>query len=124
DAGDDSDDLYGAAYENVVFRDSAQDGHLGDTLDESSAQFETDLDLIAAPLESRLRFLVTLSQAWEDVAENYAGAPRTVTGRPTSDLPASRNAMSDERVAAFKHWEERNALLLADMGALMEQLAA
>jgi hypothetical protein len=124
EAGDDSDDLYGAAYENVVFRDSAQDGHLGDTMDESSAQFETDLDLIAAPLESRLRFLVTLSQAWEGVAENCAGAPRTVTGRPTSDLPSSRAAMTDEQVAVFKHWDERNALLLADMGALMEQLAA
>src|SRR5262245_27568212 len=78
-AGTEEDDegeetLYGAAYENVVFRDSAQDGHQGDTLDESSPHFETDLDLIAAPLETRLRFLVALAQAREAVAETMAGA--------------------------------------------------
>lgn len=118
------DALYGAAYENVVFRDSAQDGHAGDLLDESGAQFETDLDLIAAPLETRMRFLVTLSQAWEQVAELFSGIPRTVAGPPVPAATAGRRAPTAEQLEAMRHWELRNDRLLAEMGGLMEDLAA
>jgi hypothetical protein len=121
-ADDESETLYGAAYENVVFRDSAQDGHMGDTLDESSAQHETDLDLIAAPLEARMRFLVTLSQAWGLVAEVLWGHPQ----KPGARWPgAARLAQSPagEQMESLRHWEDKNDAWLADLGGLMEDLA-
>ncbi|MGE5191032.1 MAG: hypothetical protein ACM3U2_00930, partial [Deltaproteobacteria bacterium] len=119
---EETDALYGAAYENVVFRDSAQDGHTGDTMDESGPQFETDLDLIALPLETRLRFLVTVSQAWESVAEILAGVPRRGTPDRPAGAPAVRPLM-DEKLEAIRHWEKRNDNVLADMGRLMDDLA-
>ncbi len=124
EAADDPDAIYGAAYENVVFRDSAQDGHAGDTVDESGSQFETDLDLIATPLETRLRFLVTLSQAWGAVAEFLAGVPRHDGAAPAKDRPQTRPAPTVEQVEVLCHWEERNDHLLADIGGLMDELAA
>ncbi len=121
---EDPDALYGAAYENVVFRDSAQDGHVGDTVDESSSQFETDLDLIAAPLEMRMRFLVTLAQAQEGVVEFLFGVVSAKPFGSTLESPAIRPALVDEQIEAVRHWEERNDRLLTDLGGLMEELAA
>lgn len=124
EAADDPEALYGAAYENVVFRDSAQDGHVGDTVDESGSQFETDLDLIAVPLETRIRFLVTLSQAWESVTELLTGSPRSVPASLAPDSPPAGRAPTDEQVDVLRHWQERNDNFLADVGTLMEDLAA
>lgn len=126
---DDPDEIYGAAYENVVFRDSAQDGHTGDTVDDSEGQFETDLDLMAAPLDQRLRFLVTLSQAWGAVAGVLSG-----DGSLSPDAPARESAAegesrrfhapTNEQLEALRHWEERNERLLAGVTRLMEDLAS
>src|SRR5262249_28983516 len=91
---DDPDAIYGAAYENVVFRDSAQDGHSGDTVDDSGAQFETDLDRIAVPLETRIRFLVTLSQAWDAVTVGLKGLTRGAAAGQPPDGPDVRSAPS------------------------------
>ncbi len=102
DPADEEESLYGAAYENVVFRDSAQDGHLGDTVDDSNPQYDTDLDLIANPLESRMRFLVTISQAWGGVAEWLAGGMRsgrflspTARRRPPARRPTNKSKCCD-----------------------------
>lgn len=117
------DSLYGAAYENVVFRDSAQDGHTGDTMDDSTSQYDTDLDLIANPLESRMRFLVTISQAWGGVAEWLAGGMRSGLV-PQPDGPSSAGPPTPEQLEVLRHWEERNDAWLTDLGGLMEDLAA
>ncbi len=122
-APDDPDSIYGAAYENVVFRDSAQDGNVGDTVDESPSQFETDLDRIAVPLETRIRFLVTLSQAWESVAELLMGEKSGAPGKPTSGPPPAPRVPSGEQVEVLRHWQERNDAYLADIMGLMEDLA-
>jgi hypothetical protein len=116
--------LYGAAYENFVFRDSAQDGHTGDTMDDSGPQFETDLDLIALPLETRLRYLVTVSQAWETMAGSGARFARRAASAESPGGPAPRAAPTAEQLEVFRHWEKRNDDVLADMEKLMEELAA
>lgn len=125
---DESETLYGAAYENVVFRDSAQDGHLGDTVDESNSQFETDLDLLAVPLETRMRFLVTLSQAWGLVAEVLSGtATKSGSRKPGARAQAAHPAKTpptDEQLEALRHWEDKNDAWLVDLGGLMEDLAS
>lgn len=88
------DPTFSAAYESVVYRDSAQDGHFGDTVDESGALFDTDLDLICQPIELRLRFLVALSQSWKSAGE-WGLTPNPAR---TADDVARRQA-------AVGHWE-------------------
>jgi hypothetical protein len=123
ETANDEDSLYGAAYENVVFRDSAQDGHSSDTMDDSNSQYDTDLDLLANPLESRMRFLVTISQAWGGVAEWLAGGMRSGLVPQPDGLPFS-GPPTAEQFEVLRHWEERNDAWLADLGSLMEDLAA
>jgi len=99
--------LFGAAYENVVFRDSANDGHQGDTLDESISHIDTDLDQLAGPLEQRLRFLVSLSNGWRLAAEwGLKNHPEQLA----------------ERRAVVQVWSERNEELIRGLVALVERL--
>lgn len=73
DEEDDEDDVYGAAYENVVFRDSAADGTEG-ALDDADLpagtehEFEAELKRIT----DRLRFLSTLAGLWKQVGVEVA----------------------------------------------------
>jgi hypothetical protein len=91
--GDDANSLFGAAYENVVFRDSAADGTEGELADSSFAgsatddQFEQELKRIT----DRLAFLSTLAGLWKQVA-----------------IHAARDgAISADLAAAIAHWRDR-----------------
>jgi len=108
---DEEDSTFSAAYESVVYRDSAHDGHFGDTIDEPANQFDTDLDLIGAPIESRLKFLVALSQAWKGAAEWGISAETAAAGDPAS------------RLEAVRHWDRQNDRLIRDGMRLMDELA-
>ncbi len=74
-----------------------------------------------------MRFLVTLSQAWESVTELLTGAtpgasPATSSGQ-TSAASSVRHVPSDEQAEVLRHWQERNDVFLADAGGLMDDLA-
>ena len=65
-AGDEESELFGAAYEGVIYRDSADDGQEGETMDDRpSFQRETEFELIERELEPRLKFLRTIAQLWQ-----------------------------------------------------------
>jgi hypothetical protein len=124
DADEKEDTLYGAAYENVVFRDSAQDGHLGDTVDDGALQFETQLDKLAGPVELRIRFLVTLSQAWGTIAEVLAGWS-SGPGQAAANAPVGdRVPPSAEQLDALRHWKNRSDRWLVELVGVMESLSA
>ena len=65
---DEENSLYQAAYDDVVFRDSAEDGHLGDTLDDGFGQGTTEFELINRVLEPKLKFLNTLTLLWQQTS--------------------------------------------------------
>ncbi|MGQ0635405.1 MAG: hypothetical protein ACT4QC_12395 [Planctomycetaceae bacterium] len=119
DDEDEEESMYEAAYENVVFRDSAQDGFAGDTLDEPPAHLQTDLDQVVLPVEQRLRFLVALSQVWRVAAEwslRGGDAQHRPDGQPAASAP--------EAVAATRHWLALNEGLLRELGGLMDDLSS
>ncbi|MFM8221992.1 MAG: hypothetical protein ACKOJF_24025, partial [Planctomycetaceae bacterium] len=95
---DSPENVFGAAYEGVVFRDSANDGQAGDTADDGPKTLETDLDLLVGPLERRVRFLATLSGGWTRAAR-WAMQPST--------LPAD-SAEGQARRAVFDGWRRQN----------------
>jgi len=63
---DDADNPFGAAYENMVYRDSTADGHDSETLSGGEGSQLTDDELVAQSEEisMRLRFLTTLATLW------------------------------------------------------------
>ena len=68
---DEPDEIYGAAYESVVYRDSTDDGIDGqifETDDGKSAILENE----AQRIDERLRFHETVAQIWEMVAPVFA----------------------------------------------------
>jgi hypothetical protein len=60
--------LYEAAYEAVTYRDSSDDDFEGSVKDEGPVAAEFDLETAAGSLESRLRFLSTLTRLWRIAA--------------------------------------------------------
>ena len=62
---DDEDDLFGAAYEDVTYRDSTDDGVEGEIFE--SGENATDFELVgeAERIVSRLSFLTTVAQLWK-----------------------------------------------------------
>ncbi len=74
---DDEDNLFGAAYEDVTYRDSADDGVEGEMFE--TGQSPTDIELVgeAERIVSRLGFLATVAQLWRlcAAASTPADAP-------------------------------------------------
>lgn len=69
--GDDEDDgkgLFGAAYEDVTFRDSTRDGNEGNTLSGGEDATEFELETEAQRLVTRLTLLETVAKLWKTVA--------------------------------------------------------
>lgn len=60
---DDEDDVFNAAYDNVVYKDSTADGVVGDTLDSGPAGSSGDgeFELLEKTLEVRLKFVRTMA---------------------------------------------------------------
>lgn len=70
DEDDDPDrELYGAAYEGVTFRDSADDGTFSDTADERGGLPDAgEFEVFERLLEPRLQFLRMLARLWQAAA--------------------------------------------------------
>jgi len=69
DAEDADKDLFGAAYDGVTFRDSAEDGHDGSIVDGGAVQGDFELEAAAERLTPRLQFLTTVAALWQTVAD-------------------------------------------------------
>src|SRR5690606_16801228 len=83
---EDEDDLFGAAYEGMIYRDTTSDGHEGEVLETPSAASGGEFDAYLHELEPRLRFLDGLARLWRLAAGRFAG--------------------DDSFVIAARHWRQ------------------
>mgnify|MGYP000237627102 CR=1 FL=1 len=88
--GEDEDDsLFSAAYENVVFHDSTDDGIDSELLGEGPGDTDYELELEARRLSDRLAFLASLARLWASTAprsdpracSQRSGSPTAFSGR-------------------------------------------
>jgi hypothetical protein len=68
DEQDRSDDLFSAAYENVTYRDSTDDGFAGEVLDGGEDATDFELAQETERIGGRLAFLATLAELWKSAA--------------------------------------------------------
>ena len=68
DEDEEEEDPYRAAYEDVTYEDSTDDGQEGGVIDDGPIGKEFDLEMDARRLEKRLRFLSTVVRLWEIAA--------------------------------------------------------
>ncbi len=116
---DEESELFGAAYEGVVYRDSADDGQEGETMDSRPAfQRETEFELIERELEPRLKFLRTIAQLWQ------MGATLAVE-REAVPVDNQSNAVKEMKLAqaeSLRHWLRHSIDVQADLGNLIDHL--
>jgi hypothetical protein len=72
---DEDEDLFGAAYEDVTYRDSADDNEEGAVADGGLPGREFVLEGQAEPITRRLRFLATVARLWMLAAHQVARLP-------------------------------------------------
>jgi hypothetical protein len=75
---DDDGGLFSAAYENVTYRDSSDDGFDGQVYDGQTPATDTEFYLEAERISRRLAFLATLAPLWK-LAAAASAAPQTAT---------------------------------------------
>ncbi len=68
DPADDEDDLFHAAYDEMVYRDSTADGIEGSLLEGGGNPTDLEVEEESNRLASRLAFLTTLGRLWKQVA--------------------------------------------------------
>jgi len=104
---DDSGDLFEAAYEGVVYRDSAEDGNPGETLDDGYVPRDTEIEILSRDMEPRLEFLKALGDVWQQTAEVLA---------------AGCKRFGDEESAAVSGWIQHSVTLQKDLGRLLKEV--
>ena len=116
---DEEDELFDAAYEGVVYRDSADDGQEGETMDDRPAfHRETEFELIEKQLEPRLKFLRTIAQLWQ------MGATLAVE-RELVPVDSQSNAVRESKqsqVDSLRHWLGHSIEVQADLSRLIDSL--
>ncbi len=60
----DEDDILGAAWDEVTYRDSTDDGNASDTMDSAAAPGTTEFEVLYRQIEPRLKFLHTVGSLW------------------------------------------------------------
>ncbi|OYW24674.1 MAG: hypothetical protein B7Z55_01515, partial [Planctomycetales bacterium 12-60-4] len=99
--------LFGAAYEGVVFRDSADDGTFGETMDERGALPDAgEFEEFERLLEPRLQFLRMLAQLWQT----------------TAALSARSLTPQTERAEHLESWLERTVEIQKELRQLLQEL--
>ncbi len=128
----DEDNVFGAAYEGVVYRDSADDGTWGDTLEDEQGFRNTEFEVINRELEPRLKFLNAVGQMWQMAACALAserqgqapGAPAELGPRTTDAVDGWRGQLDawDAGLLQLMHavWERDIAAPAGDHDANVE----
>jgi hypothetical protein len=81
DYEDDAEALFGAAYEEMVYRDSTDDGNEGDIVEGDDSHLLAQWEAEARQLEQRLKFLRGVSRLWRHTAMTWGGSADAVTRR-------------------------------------------
>ena len=99
-----------SAFENVVYRDSTDDGNDSDTMDEGLSPGTTEFEVLYRQLEPRLKFLHTLGSLWSNAAI-------TLAQRPADDL-----ASSEIRIH-LSEWRSTISQFLENLSQLLKEIS-
>jgi len=78
---EDDEGLFSAAYENVIYRDTTDDGFEGEILDSGGQPTDFELSREAERIGGRLAFLTTVARLWKLAAVRSASLPEPATDR-------------------------------------------
>ncbi|MEZ6056014.1 MAG: hypothetical protein R3C01_04850 [Planctomycetaceae bacterium] len=113
----DESDLFGAAYDDVTFEDSADDGNWGDTIETGSSPFSLgEFEGISRELEPRLKFLNAIGQMMQLAAVAMAPTESVESNESRIEIP--------ERLASsVTNWRENCRRWEVGLLGLMDSIA-
>ncbi|QDU97357.1 hypothetical protein [Lignipirellula cremea] len=91
---DDEHDLFGAAYEDMVYRDSTDDGMEGPVFEAGASESDDELERESRRISRRLNFLSSMARLWRMAAV----VPPALAGRSTNEELRQRESQ------AMRHW--------------------
>lgn len=118
DSGDAENTLYGAAYDGMVFRDTANDGSESDTADTGGSE-PGEFEVIEALLEPRLKFARMMTQMWQIAASECTMAEAAVRTGLEADIPRPAARFPKDHV---EEWLKQCVELQQQLKLLMEDL--
>jgi hypothetical protein len=123
EADPDAENLFSAAYENVTYRDTTDDGFEGEMLEGGSRASDFELTREADRINKRLAFLGTVARLWKLAAAAAADAGVSGTRRDAAlaawlaQARVNRRELSDLALAVHRH---RIAPTSAALDAMIE----
>lgn len=104
---DDEDNLFNAAYDNVVYRDSAEDGHENELMDGAeAAPGTTEFEMMARWFEPRLHFISMVAQLWQSVSVAYAPLLLKLLEESKDDA-GELTETHKQQLEVIRSWSER-----------------
>ena len=85
DADESQDNLFEAAWENVTYNDSTDDGNASDTMDSGAGPGTTEFEILYRQIEPRLKFLHTVGSLWGIAAVWVSRSAATAASATTTD---------------------------------------
>jgi hypothetical protein len=99
DEEEEEEDPYRAAYEDVTYEDSTDDGQEGAVMDDAPVGKDFDLEQDSRWIEKRLRFLSTVARLWELAARSLPGNSAAL--REASQAWLARARQNRQRLLAL-----------------------
>lgn len=115
---DDEDALFSAAYDEVVYRDSTDDGQEGPIMDERSRlDGDTEFERLEKRMDPRLKFLRMMAQLWQMAATLAVEREQMLNGE-SKEAKAARTSQTE----SLRHWMDHATQLQNDLGNLIDEL--
>lgn len=114
---EDGDDVFGAAYDGIVFKDSANDGNDGALADGATPPGATEFENLNRQLEPRIKFIMALAQLWQ-IATGALGIEYV------GKVNQPRKTFAPDQVEALTGWWRRVRHLERELANLLETVYA
>lgn len=110
DSDEDEQNVFEAAYDDVTFRDSTDDGNASDTVDDSYAPGSTEFEVLYRQIEPRLKFLHSVGSLWGIAAVSI------------SKSAASNSEIAEDQKEYLREWLESIRGCLKGLGSLVQEV--
>ncbi|MHC4878281.1 MAG: hypothetical protein ACYTGL_17660 [Planctomycetota bacterium] len=117
DEDDDESKLFQAAYDDITFKDSTDDGVEAEMLEGGTAPGNTEFEILNRELEPRIKFIMALAQLWQ-----IASTAMSAELAAKSDGDDGEVALTDEQIDALLGWLRRVRSLQNDLLLLMNSV--
>jgi len=111
----DEDDVFGAAYEEVTYKDTTDDGNWGNTLENDFGFRNTEFEVINRDMEPRLKFINAVGQLWQMAAVRLAADLHLHRETPVTPI-------LEQTLQGVRDWRTQAQRWQVDLAELMEAI--